>query len=56
MSKTIEERFLLCAELYEEAKEIARSAMPDGLSTAEQEEFVFRRIHGKDPSEIIDSH
>ncbi len=55
MSKTVEERFLMCAEMYEEAKEFARIGMPDGLSREEQEVFIFRRIHGVSPIESVNS-
>lgn len=52
MSKTLEERFLMCAEMCDEAKEFAKVGMPQGLSLAEQEKLVFRRIHGRDPMSI----
>lgn len=52
MSKTEEERFLMCAEMYEEAKMFARIGMPNGLSDAEQERFVFERIQGAHPTEF----
>ena len=32
MSKTVEERFLLAAAMYEDAKELARIGMSTGLS------------------------
>ena len=53
MSRTVEERFLMCAELYEEAKEFAKIGMPDGITLFEQEIYVFSRLHGADPSELI---
>jgi hypothetical protein len=53
MSKSVEERLLMCAELYEEAKEFARIGMPEGLSKQDEEEFIFRRIHGMGPTEIV---
>lgn len=53
MSKTVEERFLMCAELYEEAKEFAKIGMPDGLSRLEEEGYVFRRLHGAHPSDLV---
>lgn len=53
MSKTIEERVLMCAELYEEAKELAKMGMPDGLPIADQEAYIFKRIHGALPDELI---
>lgn len=53
MSKTVEERFLMCAELYEDAKELARMGMPEGLSEPEQEAFIFKRLHGFSPAELV---
>ena len=53
MSKTVEERFIMCAQLYDEAKEFAKIGMPDNLSKIEQDEFIFRRIHGMSPTELI---
>jgi hypothetical protein len=46
MSKNVEERFLICAELYEEAKEFAKLGMPERLSLVDQKAYVFRRLHG----------
>lgn len=53
MSKSVEERFLMCAEMYEDAKEFARIGMPDGLSNVEQKAFIFSRIHGLTPQEVV---
>jgi hypothetical protein len=53
MSKTAEERFLMCAELYEEAKEFAKIGMPEDLSPFEQEGYVFRRLHGAHPNDLV---
>ncbi len=55
MSKSVEERLLMCAEMYEEAKQFARIGMPEGLSPEEQEAFIFRRIHGRTPREIVNA-
>lgn len=52
MSKTIEQRFLMCAEMYEDAKRFAKIGVPEELDLAEQEKLVFRRIHGRDPMSI----
>ncbi len=49
MSKTVEERFMMCAQMYEDAKSIARAALPSGLSQEEQEREIFKRIHGEYP-------
>lgn len=53
MSKTVEERVLMCAALYEEAKEFARIGMPSGLSPDQEQSFIFKRIHGLTPHEIV---
>lgn len=53
MSKTLEERFLMCAEMYEEAKEYAKVGIPEHLSIDESENYVFERIHGANPMELI---
>ena len=53
MAKTLEDRFLMCAEMYEEAKEFAKVGMPDHLSLDEREIYVFERIHGANPLELI---
>lgn len=52
---TASERLLMCAEMYEDAKEFARIGMPNGLSLNEQEAFIFRRIHGRSPQEMVNS-
>ena len=51
--KTASERLIMCAQMYEEAKEFARIGMPNGLSTEEQELFVFKRIHGVTPAQLV---
>lgn len=53
MSKTMEERFLMCSQMYEDAKEFARIGMPAGLSPLEQERHIFKRIHGCYPEESV---
>jgi hypothetical protein len=53
MSKSVEERLLMCAQLYEDAKEFARIGMPQDLSDKEAQEFIFERIHGAKPEELI---
>ena len=56
MSKTVEERFLMCAQMYEDAKEFAKIGMPEGLTDNEQEVFIFRRIHGMSPTEAVNAN
>jgi hypothetical protein len=43
----------MCAQMYEDAKEFAKIGMPEGLSKAQQEEFIFKRIHGISPLESV---
>ena len=51
--KSVEERVLMCAAMYEDAKGLATVGMPMGLSAEEQKAYVFRRLHGADPEEIV---
>ena len=53
MRKTVEQRILMCAEMYEEAKEFAKIGMPDGLSRGEREAFIFERLHGAKPEQLV---
>lgn len=53
MSKSAEERLLLCAQMYEDAKELAKIGMPEGLERHEQDRYIFRRIHGIFPEESV---
>lgn len=49
MSKTVEERFMMYAQMYEDAKAIARAALPTSLPHQDQEREIFKRIHGEYP-------
>lgn len=48
MSKTEEERILMCAEMFDSAREIAISTMPENLSEAAQKKFVYKKLYGED--------
>ena len=48
MSRSEEARFLMCAEMHEAGKELAKIGMPDGLTFAEQTRYIYKRIHGED--------
>ena len=50
---SVEERFLACAAMYEDAKEFAKVGMPAGLGRQQEEEYVFTRIHGAPPRKIV---
>lgn len=41
MPMTVEERFSICAERYEDANRFTKIALPEGLSLASQEKAVF---------------
>ncbi len=53
MVRTEEERFLMCAEMFETSKELAKIGMPEGLSQNEQLAFIFKRLHGCAPLDLI---
>ncbi len=53
MARSEEERFLMCAGMYETSRKLAKIGMPDGLSELEQQAFIFQRIHGATPEELI---
>lgn len=53
MARTEEERFLMCAEMFETSKELAKIGMPEGLSFDEQQAYIFKRLHGGSPLDLI---
>ena len=53
MSKTAEERFMMCANMYETAKEFAKIGMPADISDEDEQAYIFKRLHGRSPQEII---
>lgn len=53
MSKTEEERFLICAEMYEDAKKLAEIGFPSNMPKQERETRIFQRIHGMTPEESV---
>lgn len=48
MARPEADRFLMCAELHEAGKELAKIGMPGGLTPVEQRHFLYRRIYGED--------
>lgn len=46
MERTEEERFLMCAEMFETAKRFAEERLPAGLSDEERKRRVFKEIYG----------
>src|SRR5690349_12955741 len=53
MSKSVEERFLMCATMHETGKAMARISMPAGLSGEEEKTYLFNRLHGADPEDFV---
>lgn len=53
MTRSEEERFLMCAEMHEAGKEFAKLEMPKGLTHREQRLYVFRRLYGVDPDFLV---
>ena len=53
MARTEEERLLICAEMFETAREFAKIGMPAALSESERQAYIFRRIHGEDIPENL---
>ena len=41
MSRSEEERFMMCAEMFDSAREIIRASMPKGLSEAEERRYIY---------------
>ena len=47
MSRTEAERFIMCAEMFETARELAIAAMPKNLSEADQKRYIYQRLYGE---------
>ena len=48
MERSEEDRFAMCADMFETSIELARVSMPANLNESEQRRFVFRAIYGED--------
>ena len=48
MARSSEERFIMGAQMFESAMEMAKASLPPGLSAAEQRRRLFKRIYGKE--------
>ncbi len=46
MDRSEEERFLMCAELFETAKRFAEERLPAGLPNGERKKRIFKEIYG----------
>ena len=48
MARSEEERFIMCAEMFEMTKKFAEARLPVGLSDEERKRRVFKEIYGFD--------
>ena len=48
MRRSSEERFIIGAQMFESAMEMAKASLPAGLSGAEQRRRLFKHIYGKE--------
>ena len=48
MARSSEERFIMGAQMFESAMEMAKASLPPGLSAAEQRGRLFKHIYGKE--------
>jgi hypothetical protein len=55
MSRTEEERFLMCSDMFEGGREIILSTMPPGLSEQDQKRYIYERTYGEPlPEDFFD--
>ena len=48
MARSSDERFIMGAQMFDSAMEMAKASLPPGLSAAEQRRRLFKRIYGKE--------
>ncbi|PYL06790.1 MAG: hypothetical protein DME33_12710 [Verrucomicrobia bacterium] len=48
MARSGEMRFIMGAEMFESAMEMAKASLPPGLPVAEQRRRLFKHIYGKE--------
>ena len=48
MARSGEERFIMGAQMFESAMEMAKASSPPGLSIAEQRRRLFKHIYGEE--------
>jgi len=48
MALSGEERFLMGAQMFDSACEMAKASLPRGLSESEQRQQLFKRLYGKE--------
>ena len=48
MARSGEERFIMGAQMFDSAMEMAKASLPPGLPAAERRRRLFKRIYGKE--------
>jgi hypothetical protein len=48
MTLSGEMRFIMGAQMFDSAMEMAKASLPPGLSAAEQRRWLFKHIYGKE--------
>jgi len=48
MARSGEERFIMGAQMFESAMEMAKASLPPGLPVAEQRRRLFKHIYGRE--------
>jgi hypothetical protein len=48
MARSSEERFIMGAQMFDSAMEMAKASLPPGLPVAEQRRRLFKHIYGKE--------
>jgi hypothetical protein len=43
-----EERFIIGAQMFDNAREMVKASLPRGLSQSEQRRLLFKRIYGRE--------
>jgi hypothetical protein len=55
MSRTEEERYLMCSDMFQTAREMIVSNMPPGLSEHDQKRYIYERTYGEPlPEDFFD--
>ena len=48
MARSGEERFIMGSRMFDSAREMVRASLPRGVSKAEEQRLLFKRIYGKE--------
>ena len=48
MARSVAERFVMGAQIFESAREMVKASLPRDLSEAERRRQLFKRLYGKE--------